>query len=117
VCEAPRPELFFKATAPRARGHGEALRIRSDSTWNVPEPELTLAINAAGRIIGFTIGNDMSSRDIEGENPLYLPQAKVYRGSCAIGPCLLLADTLPKETGIHISITRGGAAVFEGSTS
>jgi 2-dehydro-3-deoxy-D-arabinonate dehydratase len=117
VYEAPRPELFFKATASRARGHGEGLCIRSDSAWNVPEPELTLALNAAGRVFGFTIGNDMSSRDIEGENPLYLPQAKVYRGSCSIGPCLLLADTLPPETGIHISIHRGGEAVFEGSTS
>ncbi|HEX2747873.1 MAG TPA: fumarylacetoacetate hydrolase family protein [Verrucomicrobiales bacterium] len=117
VYDADRPELFFKATAPRARGHGDGLRIRSDSAWNVPEPELTLAINAAGRVFGFTIGNDMSSRDIEGENPLYLPQAKVYRGSCAVGPCLLLADTLPPDTGIHLTITRQGDTAFEGSTS
>ena len=117
VYEAARPELFFKATAPRVRGHREGVRFRSDATWSVPEPELTLAINATGRVFGFTIGNDMSSRDIEGENPLYLPQAKVYRGSCALGPCLLLADTLPAETGIHLNITRRGTAVFEGSTA
>ena len=117
VYEAPRPELFFKATASRTRGHRDAVRIRSDATWSVPEPELTLAINAAGRVFGFTIGNDMSSRDIEGENPLYLPQAKVYRGSCSIGPCLLLADSLPPETGIHLTIIRGGAEAFSGSTA
>lgn len=117
VYEAPRPELFFKATAARARGHGAGVRIREDATWSVPEPELTLAINAAGRVFGFTIGNDMSSRDIEGENPLYLPQAKVYRGSCSIGPCLFLTDSLPPETGIHLSIQRGGAIAFEGSTA
>ena len=116
VYEAARPELFFKATALRVRGHRGGVRIRSDATWSVPEPELTLAINAAGRVFGFTIGNDMSSRDIEGENPLYLPQAKVYRGSCALGPCLLIADTLPPETGIHLTISRGGAVAFEGST-
>jgi 2-dehydro-3-deoxy-D-arabinonate dehydratase len=117
VYEAARPELFFKATAARARGHRAGLRIRSDSAWNVPEPELTLAINAAGRVFGFTIGNDMSSRDIEGENPPYLPQAKVYRGSCAVGPCLLIAGTIPAETGIHLTITRAGGTVFEGSTA
>ncbi len=117
VYEAARPELFFKATAPRVRGHREGVRIRSDATWSVPEPELTLAINSAGRVFGFTIGNDMSSRDIEGENPLYLPQAKVYRGSCSLGPCLLIADGLSAETGIHLSIARGGAVVFEGSTA
>jgi 2-dehydro-3-deoxy-D-arabinonate dehydratase len=117
VYEAPRPELFFKATAARVRGHGDGVRIRSDASWSVPEPELTLAINAAGRVFGFTIGNDMSSRDIEGENPLYLPQAKVYRGSCSLGPCLLIADTLPLHTGIHLTILRGGAEVFSGSTA
>jgi 2-dehydro-3-deoxy-D-arabinonate dehydratase len=117
VYEAARPELFFKATAPRVRGHRAGVRIRSDSEWSVPEPELTLAINAAGRVFGFTIGNDMSSRDIEGENPLYLPQAKVYRGSCALGPCLRIADKLPPETGIHLAIFRAGGTVFEGSTS
>ena len=116
VYEEPRPELFFKATGPRTRGHRAGVRIRSDATWNVPEPELTLAVNAAGRIFGFTIGNDMSSRDIEGDNMLYLPQAKVYRGSLSLGPGLLIAETMPAETGIHISIHRGGAEVFAGST-
>ncbi len=117
VYDAARPELFFKATAPRVRGHLDGVRIRDDAAWSVPEPELTLAINAAGRVFGFTVGNDMSSRDIEGENPLYLPQAKVYRGSCSLGPCLLIADTLPAETGIHLTITRGGATEVEGSTA
>ena len=86
VYSAPRPELFFKATARRVVGPGQPVRVRSDSRWSVPEPELALAINARGRIIGYTIGNDMSARDIEGENPLYLPQAKVYTESCALGP-------------------------------
>ncbi len=85
VYEAERPELFFKATAARVRGHRDKIRVRADSDWDVPEPELTLAINAAGKVFGATIGNDVSSRSIEGENPLYLPQAKVYRGSCALG--------------------------------
>jgi 2-dehydro-3-deoxy-D-arabinonate dehydratase len=83
----------------------------------VPEPELTLALNASGQIFGFTIGNDVSSRSIEGENPLYLPQAKVYRGSCAIGPCLAVSSSLPRETGIHLTIRRDGECVFDGSTS
>src|SRR6185369_7844688 len=86
VYNAERPELFFKSSAHRVAGPGEVVRIRKDSKWNVPEPELTLAINSKGEIIGYTIGNDMSSRDIEGENPLYLPQAKVYDRSCALGP-------------------------------
>jgi len=117
VYEEPRPELFFKATGPRTRGHLAGVRIRSDAAWSVPEPELTLAVNKAGRIFGFTIGNDMSSRDIEGDNMLYLPQAKVYRGSLALGPGILIADTMPAETGIHITITRDGAAAFTGSTT
>jgi 2-dehydro-3-deoxy-D-arabinonate dehydratase len=117
VYEADRPELFFKATALRTRGHRAPVRIRTDATWSVPEPELVLAINSAGHVFGYTIGNDMSSRDIEGENPLYLPQAKVYRGSCALGPCLHIGPPLPPETGIHLSIHRDGAAAFDGSTT
>jgi len=92
VYAAERPELFFKATGRRVVDPGRPVRIRSDANWSVPEPELTLVINPAGAIIGCTIGNDMSSRDIEGENPLYLPQAKVYDGSCALGPCILLTS-------------------------
>ncbi len=117
VYGARRPELFFKGTAARMRGHLAGVRIREDSTWDVPEPELALAINSAGRVFGFTIGNDMSSREIEGENPLYLPQAKVYRGSCGLGPCLLLAEEIDGATGIHLTIIRAGAEVFSGSTS
>lgn len=117
VYDAARPELFLKATAARARGHRAKIRIRADSTWDVPEPELTLAINASGRIFGYTIGNDVSSRSIEGENPLYLPQAKVYRGSCAIGPALIVgADAVSPETSIKVTIERGGAVGFEGET-
>ncbi len=118
VYEAERPELFFKATARRVVGPGAEVRIRSDATWSVPEPELTLVINPAGTIVGYTIGNDMSSRDIEGENPLYLPQAKVYDGSCAIGPCILLAaQPLPKSTKIALRILRDGHTAFAGETS
>ncbi|MEM9479236.1 MAG: fumarylacetoacetate hydrolase family protein [Verrucomicrobiota bacterium] len=117
VYEAERPELFFKATPSRARGHGDKVGIRKDSTWDVPEPELTLAINSHGKVFGFTIGNDMSSRSIEGENPLYLPQAKVYRGSCAIGPCLVVGrDAVNDATSIQLSILRGGEVVFAGET-
>jgi 2-dehydro-3-deoxy-D-arabinonate dehydratase len=115
VYSAPRPELFFKASAHRVVGSGQLIRIRKDSRWNVPEPELTLLISASGRITGYTIGNDVSSRDIEGENPLYLPQAKVYDGSAALGPCVLLTDEpLPRETEIEIQIRRSGASVFAG---
>jgi 2-dehydro-3-deoxy-D-arabinonate dehydratase len=118
VYEAERPELFFKATPHRVVGPGGAVRIRSDSKWNVPEPELTLAIDSAGRIFGFSIGNDMSSRDIEGENPLYLPQAKTYFGSAALGPCLVMAEGLPApDTRIEIEIERGGVTVFSGNTN
>ncbi len=113
VYHADRPELFFKATAGRTSGPNEKVRIRKDSTWDVPEPELTLAINASGKIIGYSIGNDMSSRSIEGENPLYLPQAKTYDGCAALGPCILLTDEpLSKETTISISITRAGEVIF-----
>lgn len=118
VYSAERPELFFKATARRVIGPGKNIRIRTDATWSVPEPELTLVLNPSAQIVGYTIGNDMSSRDIEGENPLYLPQAKVYDGSCALGPCVLLADVpLPKTTTISVTIQRTGNTVFTGSTS
>jgi len=116
VYDAERPELFVKATPARARGHLDKIRIRQDSTWDVPEPELTLAINSAGKVFGFTVGNDVSSRSIEGENPLYLPQAKVYRGSCAIGPSLVVCDSLDPGTNIRLVIERGGEVGFEGST-
>lgn len=116
VYEAERPELFFKATAARTAAHGEPIRIRKDSTWDVPEPELTLVITASGKIIGYTIGNDVSSRSIEGENPLYLPQAKTYDGCAAVGPCILLTeDELSPDTQIYLTIERGGTAVFSDS--
>ena len=119
VYRAERPELFFKGTASRAAGPNAPIRIRADSNWNVPEPELALVIGPRGKLIGFTIGNDVSSRDIEGENPLYLPQAKVYRGSCALGPAILLAHSIPHPSSlaIRLVIRRNGAACFEGSTS
>jgi 2-dehydro-3-deoxy-D-arabinonate dehydratase len=118
VYTAPRPELFFKALAHRVAGPRSPVRIRSDSRWNVPEPELTLVVSPRGRILGYTIGNDMSSRDIEGENPLYLPQAKVYDGSCALGPAILVTDApLPKETSIRLEIDRAGKRAFEGATT
>ena len=114
---AKRPELFFKATPHRVVGHGGEVRIRGDSRWNVPEAELAVAINREGRIFGYTIGNDMSSRSIEGENPLYLPQAKIYDGSCALGPCLLLLEgDLPPSTEISLCIRRGDGEVFRGTT-
>ena len=100
------------------RGHGQDVRIRSDASWNVPEPELTLAVTSSERIVGYTIGNDMSSRDIEGENPLYLPQAKVYDGSCSLGPGILVTnEPLGKETEIALRIERAGAIAFEGTTT
>ncbi len=113
VYNADRPELFFKAPACRTVGSGDDVRIRKDSKWNVPEPELTLFICSSGTIEGYTIGNDMSSRDIEGENPLYLPQAKSYNGSAAIGPCLFVPEKpINPDTKIGIEITRGGNTVF-----
>lgn len=113
VYSAERPELFFKAAAHRVIGPGGAVRIRKDSRWNVPEPELTLLLTPNGKLIGYTIGNDMSSRDIEGENPLYLPQAKVYDGACALGPCILVSsDPLPVETRIELQIARDGEVCF-----
>ena len=118
VYEAERPELFFKAAPWRVRGPGDAVRIRRDATWSVPEPELALCVNARAEIVGYTIGNDMSSRDIEGENPLYLPQAKMYDGSCALGPCMLVAEgPLAADTTISIDIRRDGTIVFEGATT
>ncbi|MCE7987713.1 MAG: fumarylacetoacetate hydrolase [Caldilinea sp. CFX5] len=118
VYEAERPEIFFKQLGWRTVGSGEAVRIRADSTWNVPEPEVTLVINAHGEIVGYTVGNDMSSRDIEGANPLYLPQAKTYNGSCAIGPAIQLAtaDQLTNLT-VKLQIERNGDLVFEGETA
>ena len=114
VYEADRPELFFKATAHRTVGNRGIVRIRKDSTWNVPEPELTLVITSTGKVIGYTIGNDMSSRSIEGENPLYLPQAKTYDGCAALGPCvLLLNEPLPTNTKISLTINRRGKNVFD----
>ena len=118
VYRAERPELFFKGSAHRVVGHGGKVAIRSDASWSVPEPELTLLISPRGKISGYTIGNDMSSRDIEGENPLYLPQAKVYHRSCALGPGILVSSSaLPASAAIQLSILRGGGAVFSGATT
>jgi 2-dehydro-3-deoxy-D-arabinonate dehydratase len=118
VYSAERPELFFKSTASRTVGTGGKVRIRADAKWSVPEPELTLLVSPGGHIQGYTIGNDMSSRDIEGENPLYLPQAKVYTGSCALGPGILVSsDPLPASTEIAIEIERAGGVVFAGSVA
>jgi 2-dehydro-3-deoxy-D-arabinonate dehydratase len=119
VYVAERPELFMKATASRVVGHRGKVAIRSDATWSVPEPELTLLASPAGKIVGYTIGNDMSSRDIEGENPLYLPQAKVYNRSCGLGPGILIAGDQPisPSTEIQLQILRAGKTVFSGSTA
>jgi 2-dehydro-3-deoxy-D-arabinonate dehydratase len=117
VYTANRPELFFKANPFRVAGPGEPVRIRRDSRWSVPEPELALVLSPALKIVGFTIGNDMSARDIEGENPLYLPQAKVYDGCCALGPVITLAGELPDHVGISLEIDRDGRRAFEGTTS
>ena len=118
VYTAERPELFFKAAAWRVRGSGQSVRIRRDAGWNVPEPELALLISPKGRIVGYTAGNDMSSRDIEGENPLYLPQAKTYDGSCALGPAVLVqADPIPPATRIQLDIRRGSRTAFAGATA
>lgn len=118
VYDAQRPEVFFKSTPQRVVGSGQQVRIRRDSKWNVPEPEFTLCINKKGKIVGFTIGNDMSSRDIEGENPLYLPQAKSYDGATALGPCILVAEKpLEPSTTIAIGIRRNGSLQFAGETT
>jgi len=119
VYSAPRPEIFFKAPAYRVSPHGGPVHIRRDSKWNVPEPELALVISPTLQLVGFTIGNDMSSRDIEGENPLYLPQAKMYDNACAVGPCITLAAFMPsfEKVTIRLLIERSGQQVFDGSTS
>jgi 2-dehydro-3-deoxy-D-arabinonate dehydratase len=118
VYGADRPELFFKATPNRVVGHRGKVAIRDDAKWSVPEPELTLLISPGGKITGYTIGNDMSSRDIEGENPLYLPQAKVYDRSCALGPSILVRPTpLERTTEIKLEIRRAGAVEFSGATT
>jgi 2-dehydro-3-deoxy-D-arabinonate dehydratase len=110
--------LFFKATASRVSPPGGIVNIRKDSTWDVPEPELTLLISPSGKIQGYTVGNDMSSRSIEGENPLYLPQAKVYLGCAAIGPCILIQkEALPEDTKIRLEIFRDGKLAFAGETA
>ena len=119
VYNADRPELFFKATPHRVAGHGQPLRIRADAEWNVPEPEITLVISPDIRIVGLTVGNDMSSRDIEGENPLYLPQAKCYDQCAGLGPWIALFDPLPapETLGVDLKIERGGETVFAQQTS
>ena len=116
VYEAERPEVFFKSTPHRIVGHNDFVRIRKDSTWDVPEPELTLVVTSSGKIVGYTIGNDLSSRSIEGENPLYLPQAKTYDACAAIGPCVYVSDKpIDNSTMIYLEINRNDAKVFEGS--
>lgn len=118
VYEAERPEVFFKATPNRIVGHQQKVRIRKDSTWDVPEPELTLVVTSSGKIVGYTIGNDMSSRSIEGENPLYLPQAKTYDACAALGPCVLILDgPLDDKTKIELIISREGNLVFTGTVT
>lgn len=116
VYDAERPEIFFKATPQRVAGPNQPIRIRRDSTWDVPEPELTLVISAAGAIVGHTIGNDVSSRSIEGENPLYLPQAKVFDGCCALGPGIVLVEE-DAPRAIRLDISREGQGVFSGASS
>jgi 2-dehydro-3-deoxy-D-arabinonate dehydratase len=119
VYSAPRPELFLKATPARVVHPGDPVKVRADSTWSVPEPELALVISPDLRIVGYTIGNDMSARDIEGENPLYLPQAKIYKQSCSVGPLVTLAAKMPPLAGVEIKlvIRRTGVVAFEGTTT
>ncbi|MCP5152107.1 MAG: fumarylacetoacetate hydrolase family protein [Chromatiales bacterium] len=118
VYDAERAEVFFKAPGYRARGHGQPIRVRRDSHWNVPEPELSIVVNGAREVVGYTAGNDVSSRDIEGANPLYLPQAKVYDGSCALGAGIVIAGPdEQRDLAIRMSIARGGRLEFEGETS
>jgi 2-dehydro-3-deoxy-D-arabinonate dehydratase len=114
---AARPELFFKATGARVQGHRGVVGLRADSHWQVPEPELALVLDEGGALLGYTLGNDMSSRDIEGENPLYLPQAKIYRCSCALGPAVLPADAhAPSSFPIVCEVVRRGQSVWKGET-
>lgn len=119
VYEAERPEIFFKATPSRCVGPDEVAYIRSDTNWAVPEPELALVLGPRHEILGYTIGNDLSARDIEGENPLYLPQAKIYKGCCALGPAIALRESVddPKNLMIEMRILRSGSVVFSGSVS
>jgi 2-dehydro-3-deoxy-D-arabinonate dehydratase len=119
VYAAARPEIFFKSVAEKVVGPGENVGIRADAKWNVPEPELALVINSKGNIVGYTVGNDMSSRDIEGENLLYLPQAKVYDRACAVGPCIMLgtSEADVRQWKIKIAIKRAGKTEFSGETS
>jgi 2-dehydro-3-deoxy-D-arabinonate dehydratase len=118
VYGAERPELFFKSMPQRVAGHNQLLYIRRDSSWNVPEPEMTLFINSKGSIQGYTVGNDMSSRSIEGENALYLPQAKIYERSAALGPCLYVPEApVPSDTAIKMRISRNGEEVYRDETS
>jgi 2-dehydro-3-deoxy-D-arabinonate dehydratase len=118
VYEAERPELFFKGTAHRVVGPGGRLRLRRDSRWTVPEPELVLVVNRRAQIVGYTVGNDLSCRDIEGENPLYLPQAKIFDGCAALGPAVLVTrEALPPETEIRLDVSRAGAEIFFGTTT
>jgi 2-dehydro-3-deoxy-D-arabinonate dehydratase len=117
VYRAERPEVFFKAIGWRVAGHGMPVRIRQDSHWNVPEPEMVLVVNSHGEIVGYCVGNDMSSRDIEGENPLYLPQAKIYNGSCALGPGLsLIEPDALTDLPVCIEIRRAHEVCFKGET-
>lgn len=117
VYHAERPDLFFKSMPHRVVGHGQKVRVRKDSDWDVPEPELALVLSSAGNIVGYTIGNDMSSRSIEGENPLYLTQARVYDGSCALGPVIAVHDGETAVRKIRMTIMRGRGTIFEGETS
>jgi len=119
VYGAPRPELFFKSLPAKVASPGDAVGIRKDARWNVPEPELAFVINSRGEIVGYTIGNDMSARDIEGENLLYLPQAKIYDRSCALGPAIIVGVDEPtaRSWKIHLEISRAGVSIFQGETS
>jgi 2-dehydro-3-deoxy-D-arabinonate dehydratase len=117
VYEADRPELFFKGDGPWVVGPDEAIGVRRDSTWDAPEPELVLVVDAALRLVGYTVGNDVSSRSIEGANPLYLPQAKVYERSCALGPCIVAADDVRLPADVSLSVLRDGAVAFSGTAT